>query len=169
MIVTSGLKMFSVAGTVRYLHPILDSCVFYYFEAKIVYKGSSGSIAIGLCTDSLDLPENSYGSCAYHSDEGSLYINGRETPFGPPFTTGDIVGCGVDTAQKFCFYTKNGLLIGSRSRFNKLMLPLNRYEYPCVQMRKGDVVEINFGLGKFVCDLSTLRYNRLYTTYDQVH
>ena len=54
--------------------------------------------------------KQSYG---YHGDDGhSFCSSGTGQPYGPTFTTGDIIGCGLNLIDGSCFYTKNGIHLG---------------------------------------------------------
>ncbi|KAG0239098.1 hypothetical protein BGW41_007941 [Actinomortierella wolfii] len=89
---------------------------------------------------------NSWG---YHGDDGhSFGGSGRGKPFGPTFTTGDTVGCGVNFRDNTLFYTKNGVYLGVA--FRDLKGPL----YPTVGMRTpNEAVETNFGQREFVFNI----------------
>lgn len=53
------------------------------------------------------------GSYGYHGDDGNSFCSsGNGQPYGPTFTTGDIIGCGVNLIDNTCFYTKNGHHLG---------------------------------------------------------
>lgn len=61
-----------------------------------------------LCT--LGWDKHSYG---YHGDDGhSFCSSGTGQPYGPTFTTGDVIGCCVNLINNTCFYTKNGHSLG---------------------------------------------------------
>lgn len=54
--------------------------------------------------------KHSYG---YHGDDGhSFCSSGTGQPYGPTFTTGDVIGCCVNLINSTCFYTKNGHSLG---------------------------------------------------------
>lgn len=54
--------------------------------------------------------KHSYG---YHGDDGhSFCSSGTGQPYGPTFTTGDVIGCCVNLINNTCFYTKNGHSLG---------------------------------------------------------
>lgn len=54
--------------------------------------------------------KHSYG---YHGDDGhSFCSSGTGQPYGPTFTTGDVIGCCVNLINGTCFYTKNGHSLG---------------------------------------------------------
>jgi len=104
------------AASVRATHPIPAACGLYYFEVKIVSKGRDGYMGIGLSAQGVNMnrlpgwDKHSYG---YHGDDGhSFCSSGTGQPYGPTFTTGDVIGCGVNLIDNTCFYTKNGHNLG---------------------------------------------------------
>ncbi|CAH2260001.1 jg27339 [Pararge aegeria aegeria] len=104
------------AASVRATHPIPAACGLYYFEVRIVSKGRDGYMGIGLSAHGVNMnrlpgwDKHSYG---YHGDDGhSFCSSGTGQPYGPTFTTGDVIGCGVNLVDNTCFYTKNGHHLG---------------------------------------------------------
>uniref|UniRef100_A0A914HTZ4 Uncharacterized protein n=1 Tax=Globodera rostochiensis TaxID=31243 RepID=A0A914HTZ4_GLORO len=132
--------------------PIPKSGIFYY-EVKIVGKG--GDIHIGLAPKQSQLDNwfgyyqgnYSYGSCGTfwgHAVGGCSYgMNGRPYIDGKPkFGVGDVVGCGVNLANRQIFYTKNGQRLETTDLFADSAADL----FPCVTLlRNGDKIEANFG------------------------
>ncbi|MBN3317870.1 RBP10 protein, partial [Atractosteus spatula] len=90
--------------------------------------------------------KHSYG---YHGDDGhSFCSSGTGQPYGPTFTTGDVIGCCVNLINNTCFYTKNGHSLGIA--FTDL--PPNLY--PTVGLQTpGEIVDANFGQQPFVFDI----------------
>ncbi|KAK2189475.1 hypothetical protein NP493_106g07006 [Ridgeia piscesae] len=85
----------------------------------------------------------------YHGDDGhSFCSSGTGQPYGPTFTTGDVIGCCVNLIDCTCFYTKNGISLGIAFR------ELPSYLYPTVGLQTpGEVIEANFGQSPFVYDI----------------
>jgi hypothetical protein len=53
---------------------------------------------------------HSYG---YHGDDGNAFSgSGRGRPFGPPYTTGDIIGVLFSRLDRSITYFKNGVQLG---------------------------------------------------------
>uniref|UniRef100_A0A8C9SAQ9 RAN binding protein 9 n=1 Tax=Scleropages formosus TaxID=113540 RepID=A0A8C9SAQ9_SCLFO len=134
------------AASVRATHPIPAACGVYYFEVKIVSKGRDGYMGIGLSAQGVNMnrlpgwDKHSYG---YHGDDGhSFCSSGTGQPYGPTFTTGDVIGCCVNLINNTCFYTKNGHSLGRPNL------------YPTVGLQTpGEVVDANFGQHPFVFDI----------------
>ncbi|VVC96517.1 unnamed protein product [Leptidea sinapis] len=143
------------AASVRATHPIPAACGLYYFEVRIVSKGRDGYMGIGLSAHGVNMnrlpgwDKHSYG---YHGDDGhSFCSSGTGQPYGPTFTTGDVIGCGVNLVDNTCFYTKNGHHLGIAFRG----LPPNLY--PTVGLQTpGEVVDANFGDQPFVFDIEDM-------------
>jgi len=131
------------------------ACGLYYFEVKIVSKGRDGYMGIGLSAFGVNMnrlpgwDKHSYG---YHGDDGhSFCSSGTGQPYGPTFTTGDVIGCGVNLLDSTCFYTKNGHHLGVA--FSEL--PANLY--PTVGLQTpGEIVDANFGQQPFIFDIEDL-------------
>ena len=53
----------------------------------------------------------SYG---YHADDGKAFCGASNAgeDYGPMFTTGDVIGCGLNFVDRTIFYTKNGINLG---------------------------------------------------------
>uniref|UniRef100_A0A667Z1L0 RAN binding protein 9 n=1 Tax=Myripristis murdjan TaxID=586833 RepID=A0A667Z1L0_9TELE len=135
------------AASVRATHPIPAACGVYYFEVKIISKGRDGYMGIGLSAQGVNMnrlpgwDKHSYG---YHGDDGhSFCSSGTGQPYGPTFTTGDVIGCCVNLINNTCFYTKNGHSLGKNPNL-----------YPTVGLQTpGEVVDANFGQHPFVFDI----------------
>lgn len=140
------------AASVRSTHPIPAACGVYYFEVKIISKGRDGYMGIGLADGKVNMnrlpgwEDKSYG---YHGDDGhSFCSSGNGQPYGPTFTTGDVIGCCVNMINCTCFYTKNGVNLGTA--FDNI--PLNLY--PTVGLQSpGEIADANFGDHPFVFDI----------------
>ncbi|XP_022094479.1 ran-binding protein 9-like isoform X1 [Acanthaster planci] len=145
------------AASVTTAHPIPASTGIYYFEVTIISKGRDGYMGIGLSTEDFvnnmnRLPGWDKHSYGYHGDNGHTFNSaGNGQPYGPTFTTGDVVGCGVNLIDNTCFYTKNGVNLGVA--FTDL--PSNLY--PTVGLQTpGEIVDTNFGQNPFVFNIDDL-------------
>jgi len=140
------------ASSVRATHPIPASCGLYYFEIKIFSKGRDGYMGVGLSAQGVNMnrlpgwDKHSYG---YHGDDGhSFCSSGTGQAYGPTFTTGDVIGCGINLIDGSCFYTKNGHHLGVA--FQDLPGGL----YPTVGLQTpGEVIDANFGQEPFMFDI----------------
>ncbi|XP_028905572.1 ran-binding protein 10 isoform X2 [Ornithorhynchus anatinus] len=165
------------AASVRAMHPIPAACGIYYFEVKIVSKGRDGYMGIGLSAQGVNMnrlpgwDKHSYG---YHGDDGhSFCSSGTGQPYGPTFTTGDVIGCCVNLINNTCFYTKNGHSLGiaftdlpvafrESSTVNAQLFEMFGSKrtgeesnlYPTVGLQTpGEIVDANFGQQPFVFDI----------------
>ncbi|KAI8059180.1 hypothetical protein BC940DRAFT_314215 [Gongronella butleri] len=143
------------AGTVRANLPMPPQCGVYYFEMVVKSKGVDGYIGIGFCGGSNKLerlPGWDMLSYGYHGDDGhSFEGSGTGKTYGPRFSTGDVIGCGVNFANGTAFYTKNGLSLGVA--FTDI--DPAKHWYPCIGMRTvGECVDVNFGQNPFVYDIA---------------
>ena len=88
-------------------------------------------------------------SWAYHGDDGhSFCCQSTGKHYGPPFTAGDVIGCGVNFRTGSAFFTKNGDHLGTAFREIKGKL------YPSIGMKKsGEHIRVNFGQSPFVYDI----------------
>ncbi|SPN97391.1 related to human RANBPM NP_005484.1 [Cephalotrichum gorgonifer] len=141
------------AASIRADHPIPPECGIYYFEVAITYgKRDDTTIGIGLSTKSAQLsrpPGWETDSWGYHGDDGHCFhdTNCGKT-YGPKYTTGDIVGCGINFNTGCIFFTKNGHNLGAAFRDVKGQL------YPSVGLKKyGEHIRTNFGHTPFVFDI----------------
>lgn len=70
----------------------------------------SALVTLFFCSLPSGWDKHSYG---YHGDDGhSFCSSGTGQPYGPTFTTGDVIGCCVNLINNTCFYTKNGHSLG---------------------------------------------------------
>ncbi|KAK9504990.1 hypothetical protein O3M35_009148 [Rhynocoris fuscipes] len=147
------------AGSVRANNPIPTTCGIYYFEINIIDQGEQGYIGIGISSKNVNLNQlpgwdsDSYG---YHGDDGNKYhLSGNGKPYGPKFTTGDIIGCGINFIDKTMFYTKNGKNLGVAF----LDIPyLAKKFYPTIGFQTKDaIIETNFGQNDFLFNINFMK------------
>ncbi|KAI9561190.1 hypothetical protein GHT06_012146 [Daphnia sinensis] len=143
---------------VRSDHPIPLACGLYYFEVKVIDKGIKGSIAIGIGTKKMNLsilPGMQKNSFGYLGNSGGKFW-GSEVgkAYGPPFTTNDTIGCGVNLVDRQIFYTKNGKNLGEAFSGSLFDVSPVLALYPTVGLQtKGEVVEANFGQSRFLYNI----------------
>ena len=104
------------AAAARTDHPMPPECGIYYYEVTIVQKGKDGMIGVGFSGSKASLeklPGWEPDSWAYHGDDG-MSFSGQSTGrhYAEQFTTGDVIGCGVDFTTNQAFFTKNGVFLG---------------------------------------------------------
>lgn len=107
-----------------YSHYVLPRSVAYYevsimkTDINVIEDFDNECIAVGLSSSKFDrdflLPGWDRHSWGFHSDDGGIYHHsGRQlSQFGPSFSCGDIIGCGVDYRDHSIFYTINGKYLG---------------------------------------------------------
>ena len=104
------------AAAARSDHPMPPQCGIYYFEVNIISKGKDGMIGVGFsgANTSLErLPGWEPDSWAYHGDDGkSFCCQSQGKAYGPTFSSGDVIGCGVNFVTGCAFFTKNGVFQG---------------------------------------------------------
>ncbi|CAG8697084.1 8339_t:CDS:2, partial [Cetraspora pellucida] len=143
------------ASSIRTDFPVLPEVGLYYFEIKVIDKGERGCIGIGLTKGHIPLdrmPGWEQESIGYHGDDGLLYLErGRGDKYGPLYTTGDTVGCGINYYDKSIFFTKNGVNLGvaSKAIFEGEMYPIGGMISP------NERIEANFGEKPFKYDVET--------------
>lgn len=143
------------AALARSNFPMRPQCGIFYYEMKVISKGDDGYIGIGFCAASNKverLPGWDPNSWGYHGDDGHSFAgSGTGKNYGPCFTTGDVIGCGVNFADNSAFYTKNGKFLGIA--FTDMNL--NQLMFPAIGLRTpGEQVTVNFGHEPFVFDIA---------------
>ncbi|CAH2070682.1 unnamed protein product [Thlaspi arvense] len=88
-------------------------------------------------------------TCGYHGEDGHIYLGKEEgESFGPTYTTGDTVGGGINYDSQEFFFTVNGTLVRTVSKYIKGPL------FPTVAVHsQNEEVTVNFGQEKFAFDV----------------
>ncbi|KAI7897225.1 uncharacterized protein EV154DRAFT_489381 [Mucor mucedo] len=131
--------------------PMRPQCGIYYYEIRVLKRGQDALIAVGFCRyNKLDkLPGCEQHSYGYHGQSGQLFKQGHANPFGPTFTSPDIIGCGLNFATNSAFFTKNGVLLGVAEDIDTSELL-----YPCIGLStNGEKITANFGQEPFAFDI----------------
>ena len=104
------------AASTRSDNPMPSQCGIYYYEVSIISKGKEGMIGVGFSGANVSLeklPGWEPESWAYHGDDGTSCCAATQgKPYGPTFTSGDVIGCGVNFMKGCAFFTKNGVFQG---------------------------------------------------------
>jgi len=142
-------------GAIRSDFPCPQRCALYYYEMTIVDAGVRGCIAFGLCDGNFPLnrpPGLEPRSYAYHGEDGRKFSDSeRGESYGPGFTTGDVVGCGLLCGSREVFFTKNGTHLGVA--FTAVCAGL----FPTVSLHSAnEAVALNFGAEPFKFDVISL-------------
>ena len=134
------------------------------------------SIGIGFSSKNVPLsrlPGWEPESWAYHGDDGhSFCCQSSGKHYGPPFSAGDIIGCGVNFRTGAAFFTKNGDHLGLyRQCYRSIEFSIYKFGaltqytgtafreikgklFPSVGMKKsGEHIRVNFGQSPFVFDI----------------
>ncbi|CAJ1978226.1 unnamed protein product [Sphenostylis stenocarpa] len=139
-------------GVIQANKPAPTKRLIYYFEIHVKDAGVKGQIAIGFTCETFKMrrqPGWEANSCGYHGDDGLLYRgHGKGEAFGPTYTSGDVVGAGINYASQEFFFTKNGQVVGSV--YNDMKGPL----FPTIAVHsQNEEVHVNFGQKPFTFDL----------------
>ncbi|KAG8986218.1 hypothetical protein FRB93_005476 [Tulasnella sp. JGI-2019a] len=145
------------AASARTTFSIPPVCGVYYYEVEILNKGNKGHIGVGFGTKRArlsKLPGWEPESWGYHGDDGNVFCGPdgpeKEPSYGPKFSTGDVVGCGIDYSIQQLFFTKNGGFLGHV--FNHVSGEL----YPLVGLRTShESIRANFGQFPFRFDIES--------------
>lgn len=145
------------AAAARANFPISPLCGIYYYEVTVQDKGVQGHISVGFSSASVKinrLPGWEHNSWGYHGDDGKSFSDGRDgMQFGPTFTTGDTIGCGIDFSNRRAFFTKNGRFL---DYVFENIGPTVPDLYPSVGLRtQGEGIRANFGHEPFKYDIDS--------------
>ncbi|CAB78044.1 putative protein [Arabidopsis thaliana] len=142
-------------------NPAPTNCLAYYFEVHIMNAGEKGEIAIGFSKEHI----YSEGSCAYIGNSGLICSQNGDgdrtvAKASDTYTTGDLVGCGIDSVSQEFFFTKNGTIVGTIPR------QFRRPVYPTIVLHsQNEAVTVNFG-GQIAFSFDfELPFSRLVKTY----
>ncbi|KAK5000864.1 hypothetical protein LTR66_000353 [Elasticomyces elasticus] len=151
---TGSTRTSDDAVAVRSDNPMPKECGLYYYEVTVLSKGKEGLIGIGFSSSKVPLqrlPGWEPESWAYHGDDGySFACTASGKPYGPRFSTQDVIGCGINFRTGCAFFTKNGIMLGNAFKDVKG----DKLLYPSVGMKKpGEHLRVNFGQTPFVFDI----------------
>nr|UXY87446.1 ranbpm [Cryptomonas sp.] len=143
----------------------------FYYEVKIINSGRDGFIGIGLCSKDVDLdrlPGWEIDSIGYHGDDGHVFKDsGIGLPYGPRYSSGDIIGVCWNLLKKSIFFTKNGHAM--QNAFLRFCPIKNKFMMPVVGLRTpGEIIEANFCASRFEFDLNLYIKNEIYTLLNKV-
>ncbi|KAJ2901247.1 Ran-binding protein 10 [Zalerion maritima] len=144
------------AAAIRADNPVPPACGIYYFEVTVLSKKREETfVCVGFASRKVSInraPGWETESWGYHGDDGNTFVaqnSGRD--YGPRFTTGDTVGCGVNFRTNSIFFTKNGVDLGCAFHDKRESLA---EIYPIVGMKKtGENIRANFGQFPFIFNI----------------
>ncbi|EMC99168.1 hypothetical protein BAUCODRAFT_64942 [Baudoinia panamericana UAMH 10762] len=157
------------AASIRSDHHMPRECGLYYYEVTILSRGKDGLIGIGFSSKRAGLnrlPGWEQESWAYHGDDGySFACTASGKAYGPRFSSGDVIGCGVNFRTGSAFFTKNGVYLAGVA-FNDIK---QDGLYPSVGMKKpGEHLRINFGHTPFVFDINGMMEEERHSIIDSI-
>lgn len=146
------------AAAARANRPVPNMTIVYYFEIYVANKGEKGFMGVGLTSKKVEInrlpgwDEISYG---YHGDDGHFFESaGKGISYGPTYTTGDTIGCGINFMTRELFFTKNGEFLGIASK--NVIIEENLYPTAGMQTN-GEMIDVNFGQKPFKFDIESYR------------
>ncbi|XP_030521989.1 ran-binding protein M homolog isoform X2 [Rhodamnia argentea] len=139
-------------GVVQANRPAPVRRLAYYFEIYVKDAGAKGQIGIGFTSENFKMrrqPGWEPNSCGYHGDDGFLYRGqGKGEAFGPTYTSGDVVGAGINYATQEFFFTKNKAVVGTV--YKDMKGPL----FPTISVHSlNEEIDVNFGQKPFAFDI----------------
>lgn len=144
------------AASIRTIAPVPPSLGIFYWEMSILNKGRDGHIGIGIGTVHVSLnrlPGWESQSIGWHGDDGFVFVgSGNGTPFGPCYSTGDVVGCGLDFVNGRVFFTRNAVIVGYLpvEVCGPLWFPMAGFRTPGEQVSTNFEGPFEFDLGEYV-------------------
>ncbi|KAL8950276.1 MAG: hypothetical protein Q9222_003680 [Ikaeria aurantiellina] len=165
-----GIKLHDNEGAAtRTDHPIPTQCGIYYYEVTITSKGKDGLIGIGFSGPKVSLerlPGWEPDSWGWHGDDGNTFCCQQiGKGYGPTYTTGDVIGCGINFLTGCAFFTKNGVFQGTAFRDLK-----NVEVHPSVGMKRPQAqLTTNFGQRPFVFDIDGMIRSERTTIQDAIN
>uniref|UniRef100_A0A7S2JZ83 B30.2/SPRY domain-containing protein n=1 Tax=Leptocylindrus danicus TaxID=163516 RepID=A0A7S2JZ83_9STRA len=121
-------------------------------------------VAVGLSTSNFPhyakMPGWDSFSYGYHSDDGGIFHAQGDMlrHYGPQFSSGDTVGCGIDYANHGIFYTLNGRFLG----YAWLGIDTTMKYYACIGVDTDLALKINFGQYPYQFNLQA--FNQQYSS-----
>jgi len=120
-------------------------------------RGIEGFIGIGFQTEEViqaRLPGWEPHSYGYHGDDGCAFSgSGRGRPYGPTYSSGDVIGALFNRPERTISFYKNGLCLGVA--FDQVA---EERLYPCIGLRtNGEEVLSNLGGQPYLADFEAMQ------------